>query len=166
MRKAKGRNPEAAGGVRAGEGKHSVVYVNNETGTRLPLSRRKLGRCALLVLEAVGAGIEEVSVTFLNDAGMQALNRKYAGLDRPTDVLAFPLPGPENGKMMGDVYISLDRVMSQALEYRVGRREEALRLLVHGVLHLAGYRDDRRPEREKMNLVQERVLRALLEMEA
>lgn len=147
-------------------GKHSrVVYVSNETGQRLPVPQRKLGGYALLVLEALGAAVDELSVTFIEGAAMRELNRKYAGKDGPTDVLAFALRGPLDERLVGDVYICLNSLVSHAREYRVGRKEEAVRLLVHGILHLMGYRDDEDVPRQKMTLLQERLVHILLEGE-
>lgn len=73
---------------------------------------------------------------------MRRLNRQYRGLDKTTDVLSFPLyePGlPQPGDALGDIVISIPRASSQAEVYGVSFRDELLRLLLHGLLHLIGY---------------------------
>jgi probable rRNA maturation factor len=82
--------------------------------------------------------LAEISVTFLARPAMQRMNRDWLGHDRPTDVLAFALPGPDQ-KLMGDMYICPAVARAQAREVGVPVREELLRLVVHGVLHLLGY---------------------------
>jgi probable rRNA maturation factor len=69
---------------------------------------------------------------------MQRLNREWMGHDRPTDVLSFALQGPE-GILLGDVYICPAVARRQAVEFGVPPREELLRLVVHGTLHLLGH---------------------------
>jgi len=85
-----------------------------------------------------GRRLAEISVTFLPAPGMQRLNRDWLGHDRPTDVLAFALPGP-NRQVAGDLYICPSVARAQARQFGVPAREELTRLVVHGVLHLLGY---------------------------
>lgn len=85
-----------------------------------------------------------VSVTFVDDSYIRELNKRYLKKDSPTDVLAFPIDeqdSPKNGidKILGDVYISLDRAKEQSLEYHVPFQEEIARLMLHGLFHLLGY---------------------------
>jgi probable rRNA maturation factor len=79
-----------------------------------------------------------ISVTFLGPLAMRRLNRKHKGHDRPTDVLSFPLKQP-NGQLMGDIYVCRAVAMEQARRYGVPPREELVRLIVHGTLHVLGY---------------------------
>ncbi len=86
----------------------------------------------------------EVSVLFVNDAGMRRLNHLYRGIDRTTDVLSFPLISEKPALysrhlLLGDIVISLPQAKRQAEEYGAGFNRELARLLVHGLLHLLGY---------------------------
>lgn len=117
-----------------------------------------------------------VEVLYTDDAGIQALNREFRDLDRPTDVLSFPLldltPGdkpqaepdtvdPETGAvLLGDVVLSLQRAEAQAEEYGHSFQREAAFLCVHSVLHLLGYDHDRSPEED---LLQRTKAEAILE---
>ena len=95
----------------------------------------------------------EVNVSITNDEGIHEINLEMRGVDRPTDVLSFPvfdlLPGelpdeedadPGTGLIpLGDMVISLERVTAQAEEYGHSNRRELAYLVVHSVLHLLGY---------------------------
>lgn len=85
---------------------------------------------------------------FVNSRFMRRINRRFLKHDKSTDVIAFPL---EDGfGMDGELYINLDRARSQAQGAGVPFREEVLRLLIHGTLHLLGERDTTKPLKEKM----------------
>ena len=103
-----------------------------------------------------------VSVTFVGRDRMRALHQRYKGEPRVTDVLAFELPQP-GGRLAGDVYVCVWQARRQARAHRVSAREEALRLVVHGTLHLLGWdhpEDDTR-DQSAMWRRQERYVRSL-----
>lgn len=79
-----------------------------------------------------------VSVTFLGVAAMQRLNREYKRHDRPTDVIAFALPQPD-GSLAGDIYLCRYVAAREARERAISVREELLRLVIHGTLHVLGH---------------------------
>ena len=89
----------------------------------------------------------EISVTLTDDAHIRALNLEYRGIDRPTDVLSFPMYSfaygdepPADGEFtLGDVVISVERAEAQAKEYGHSTRREVAFLTVHSVLHLLGW---------------------------
>lgn len=116
-------------------------------------------------VEAVlrGEGREAaLAITFLGPDAMRDLNRTYKGHDRPTDVIAFALPQPD-GTLTGDVYICRHVAAREARERGVPLREELLRLVVHGTLHVLGWdhpEDDTR-ECSPMWQRQEQYVRAL-----
>ncbi|MBM3314256.1 rRNA maturation RNase YbeY [candidate division WOR-3 bacterium] len=83
-----------------------------------------------------------VNIVFVNDRYLRGLNRRFLGRDRPTDVISFP-PAPGPASRTGDVppaevYVSRDQARIQAREYGVSYGEELRRLVLHGLLHLAG----------------------------
>jgi probable rRNA maturation factor len=104
----------------------------------------------------------EMSVTLLSDADIQALNREYLAKDRPTDVIAFSLGGPES--ILGDVYIGFERAVGQSSELGVALDEELARLAIHGALHLLGHDHPDGAERVDCPMfeLQERLLREVL----
>lgn len=108
----------------------------------------------------------ELSVTFCDNAYIHALNRKFRGVDRPTDVLSFPLYEDGNfdmtecigGAVLGDVVISLERAAEQAAELGHSVVREVAFLTVHSVLHLLGYDHERSPEEEEKQCAKQREI--------
>jgi probable rRNA maturation factor len=80
----------------------------------------------------------EVAVTFLGPVRMRALNREHLGHDYPTDVISFALAAPD-GSLVGDVYVCRSVAAKQAKQLGVPLRQELIRLVVHGTLHVLGY---------------------------
>lgn len=108
----------------------------------------------------------ELSVTWIGDAEMKRLNRKYRGKDRTTDVLSFPLlegrrmpRAPKGPLPLGDVVVSLPQTARQAKERGVPFRSELALLVVHGILHLLGYDHVTAREEKKMFGLQTRLLK-------
>ncbi len=78
-----------------------------------------------------------VSVTFVGRDAMRRLNRDHLGHDRPTDVISFALDAP--GGLLGDVYVCPWVAAREARARRLPARQEIVRLLVHGTLHVLGW---------------------------
>ena len=105
-------------------------------------------------------------ITIVDNNTIQSLNNQYRNINKPTDVLSFPLadfPIKAQSKpyLLGNIIISSDKVMSQGEEYGHGFERELIFLLVHGFLHLLGYTHNNREEEEKMEQKQEKVLESL-----
>jgi probable rRNA maturation factor len=108
-------------------------------------------------------GPSEVSIALLGDEGIRDLNARYLGEDRPTDVIAFTLG--EGAEAVGDVYLGVEQAHRQAAELGVPIREELVRLVIHGVLHVLGHDHPEGSERQDSDMfaLQERILRALID---
>ncbi len=111
---------------------------------RCRVSCRRLGAVARRALAALGRADREVHVTVVDDRRIRALNARYLGHRRATDVLAFDLAGPGPGRLWGEVIVSAQTAARQARQLRVPLAAELDLLVVHGLLHLAGY-DDHAP---------------------
>lgn len=104
----------------------------------------------------------KVDVILAGDKLLRELNRKFAGKDKTTDVLSFPLEdGPgEKSNYLGEIYISPEQAQRQAKEYKVTLQQEVLGLVTHGALHLLGY-DHKKPSQAKiMRKKEEKYLNA------
>lgn len=99
-----------------------------------------------------------VNVVFVDDARMTDLNRTYLKHSYTTDVLSFPLEEPAPGSVEGEVYVNLDQASRQSREYRQTFAKEKRRLVVHGVLHLAGHSDATARLRSAMAAREDRCL--------
>lgn len=103
-----------------------------------------------------------VSVCFVTDGRIRALNRRYKGVDRPTDVLAFPMQEGHGAGitpgLLGDVVVSVETARREARVRGIPVREELLRYAIHGLLHLVGYRDHAPRERRVMRRREHRYL--------
>jgi len=94
-------------------------------------------------------GSMDLNVIYINDKQMIALNGTYLSHRYTTDVLSFSLNDNKN-QIEGEVYVNLDQAQRQAKEFKVSLREEYLRLVIHGVLHLLGYNDKKQSDRQCM----------------
>ncbi|MBQ9012332.1 MAG: rRNA maturation RNase YbeY [Bacilli bacterium] len=84
------------------------------------------------------------NVIIVDDKYIHKINKEYRGIDRPTDVISFALEDDKqidlpDLRVLGDIYISYDKVISQAKEYGHSNKRELCFLAVHGLLHLLGY---------------------------
>jgi len=84
------------------------------------------------------------NIIFVDDDEIKAINNKYRGIDKTTDVISFALEdyldiNISDIRMLGDIYISLDTAYRQALEYNHSNIREICFLITHGLLHLLGY---------------------------
>lgn len=104
----------------------------------------------------------EFNIIIVDNEYIHNLNRDYRNIDRPTDVITFALEDYEDIKlehrMLGDIYISLDKAKSQAVEYGHSFKREICFLAVHGFLHLLGYDHMNKEDEEEMFSLQELIL--------
>lgn len=105
------------------------------------------------------------NVIFVDNDYIHKLNKEYRNVDRPTDVISFALEDNKeeelsNVRMLGDIYISIDKAREQALEYGHSLRRELSFLSVHGILHLLGYDHMKKEDEKVMFAKQEEILNA------
>lgn len=118
----------------------SLAVAVSVEGGRIPLARARVAEIARAVLRAERVADAMLSVTFLDARTMRALNRRHLRRDRLTDVIAFGFRGAgKRGPIIGDVYISPDAARAAAAANGITMREELVRLVVHGTLHVLGY---------------------------
>lgn len=129
--------------------KIKVIISNEQKTVKIPTGVRMLVRrcCHAVLVQENFEGSAEISVTFVDDEQIRALNQKHRNIDKPTDVLSFPLGengkydvNPETGaQMLGDIVISMETAVRQAEEYGHPLQREVAFLTVHSMLHLLGY---------------------------
>lgn len=131
---------------------------------------KPLRGAAARILSALGCPSSELSVAIVGDRAMRVLNRDYLGKDRPTNVISFSMLegecGDVNPDLLGDVVISVDTAAREAEEAGVTLWERLVFLLMHGILHLAGYDHERSGEEEARRMeAKEQEIFALLKDE-
>jgi probable rRNA maturation factor len=138
-----------------------VTIVNRQRSRRV-YSRPLASFVTTLAKRLPPPRADRLAVCLVSDDRMRRLNRQFRGVDRTTDVLAFPadeLSLPEGGCHLGDIVISVPRAAEQARVEGHSFSKELKILLVHGYLHLLGY--DHETDRGVMLRTQRRLLRAL-----
>jgi probable rRNA maturation factor len=131
--------------------------VRNVIERSIPMARPDLGTAV------------EISVTFVDNDEIQAMNLAHRGLDRPTDVLSFSLlegeemPAPPEGELLplGDIVVNLERCAEQATEYGHSFDRELGFLVAHGMLHLMGFDHQTPAEEAAMMAKSEEILAEL-----
>lgn len=107
---------------------------------RLPIPAARVRAVATAVLAAERVRAALISVAFVSSRAIAALNRDHLGVDGPTDVIAFSLQRSGRGApLIGDIYIAPAVARAHARRHGVTQREEVVRLVVHGVLHVLGH---------------------------
>ncbi len=160
-----------------------TIQIEKETETNFPFSEDKYIRTVVeAAADYVGCPYEaEVDVLITDNNGIKELNLNHRGLDKPTDVLSFPMveyaaPAdfalieekqpecfhPETGELLlGDIVLSYDKIKEQAAEYGHSELRELCFLVAHSMLHLFGYDHMEEEERIQMETMQEEILEKL-----
>ena len=114
-------------------------------------------------IEIEKVGVVVFNVIIVDNEYIHELNRKYRNIDRPTDVITFALEDNpdikyDDFRLLGDIYISIDKAHSQAVEYGHSFKREICFLAVHGFLHLLGYDHMEKEDEQVMFSRQELIL--------
>lgn len=105
----------------------------------------------------------DLSFIITSDTNLIELNREFLGHDYFTDVIAFN--NSSKNIVNGEIYISLDTVKVNSINYKVSLRNELLRVMIHGVLHLCGYKDNTVQKKQDMRIIEDLWLKKQKEEE-
>ena len=146
----------------SGKSSRPLVRLTN-TQSRLRLSEVKIRRLAVSILRILHHNAE-LHVTLMSDRRIQSLNRKFHSQNRATDVLAFQIPARwfsrNHGRsFLGEVIISPNQAKIYSKTHDVPFKEELVRYVCHGILHLSGYSDHSKHAQMKMRRAEDRLLR-------
>lgn len=137
-----------------------MIEINNLTNEKLD-EINELDAYTKYLLEYMKIDAS-FSVIIVDNDKIHEINKQYRGIDRPTDVISFALEEDENYevkmRLLGDIYISIDKVYEQAKEYNHSVKRELFFLVTHGFLHLLGYDHMEKDEEEEMFSLQEKIL--------
>jgi len=141
--------------------KKEFIKINNMWGKKVPELALKRA-ISLTLLKEMGEE-KEVSVALVSAAMIKKLNFKYREKDSVTDVLAFPLMGEVGPakNLLGEIVICPEIASLEAGERGHSLQDELILLVIHGTLHLLGYRDEKEEERKLMREKEREILRLL-----
>jgi rRNA maturation RNase YbeY len=105
-----------------------------------------------------GYGIDELGYVFCTDAYLLKINREYLTHDTYTDIVTFDFRETP-GAIRGEIYISIDRIRENARTYGQPVSRELHRVIFHGLLHLCGYKDKLKAQRDNMRQKEDFYLR-------
>jgi len=131
-----------------------TVEIINVSGQRY-LRQNILQAAAVFALRTLQLSSGHLSIVLTTDDAIHQLNRDYLGHDYPTDILTF---GLEADPLVAELYISVPTARRNAHEYGVSLTTELLRLVFHGILHLAGWNDQTPQERQQMHEAENRLM--------
>ena len=110
-----------------------------------------------------GLSIDSLNYVFCSDKYLLEINKQYLKHNYYTDIISFDL-SEEPGKLIGEVYISVDRVKDNAKTHGVTLKEELLRVIFHGALHFCGYKDKKPADAKKMRQMEDLWLAAYMKL--
>jgi len=138
-----------------------VIDIRN-LQDRVNIDEAKVRSCAKRALIDMGEEGVELSILFVNDAYIKRLNSKYRDTDSRTDVLAFSMRQGEgisqHSEILGDVVISTQTARREAVRRKEPVQKELDLYLIHGILHLLGYDDEKPGARKKMRAKEKELL--------
>jgi len=122
------------------------------------INQGKLKKKATRILSHLNLKRVTVSLVFCDNKFIKKINKKYLGKNSPTDVISFPLNDTFNPNYLGEVIISVEEALSNSRIYNTSFDYEIVLYMVHGILHLLGYKDYTKMERERMGKKQKEIL--------
>lgn len=138
-------------------------YVINTT--KKEISIEDIKNISELTLKKLNVKNPVFNIVIVNNKKIREINKKYRGKDESTDVISFAFEETininyKNKRFLGEIYISVDKAISQAKEYNHSLKREVCFLTVHGLLHLLGYNHIDEEDRKEMRKLEESVLRS------
>jgi rRNA maturation RNase YbeY len=136
----------------------SIIYFAEDVSFP-KLKKRKTSGWIKKVIISEGKSVGEISFIFCSDNYILEVNKKYLNHDYYTDIITFDYV--ECDKINGDIFISTDRVRDNANAFSKTFNNEMNRILIHGVLHLLGYKDKNRKDKSLMTKMEDIYLKVL-----
>jgi probable rRNA maturation factor len=137
------------------------IWIRNRQ-KHTPLDLRKIRKVAQRILTELGLPDAELSLLLVNDVQIQALNRRYLRLDKPTNVLAFPMREGEfsalHPHLLGDLVISVETARRQMKRFGLDEMKMVTLLMIHGILHLLGYEHEGSKKEAREMAIQQKEL--------
>lgn len=128
-------------------------------------NKRELSSWITAVIRDHHAGYENLAFVFCSDDALLEINRQFLQHDFYTDIITFDYSVHRNRLVVsGEIFLSIDRIKENADKFKTSFATELHRVMIHGVLHLLGYKDKTPSERKAMRLAEQQALNRLSEM--
>ena len=141
----------------------AIKYYTEDCNYRLE-GRRDIREWLHAVAEDEGYRIEQINYVFCSAQHLLEMNRQFLGHDYFTDIITFDYSELREGFVAGDIFIDIETVADNARLYGASRREEMLRVIVHGLLHLCGQKDKTPRANKQMHRKEDKYLAKFKEM--
>ncbi len=141
----------------------STIFFNNADKSTSLRSRTVLKTFIDKQCLKEGIHIETLQYVFCSDAFVLDINNRYLNHNYYTDIISFDL-SEQKGRLIGDVYISIDRVKENAKTEGHPYMHELLRVIFHGALHFCGYKDKKPADQKIMRSMEDKWLNAYLKI--
>lgn len=126
----------------------SLILINNlHPSYKLPISHNNVRESVSKVMDGEDCRFNEIIVNFVNDSAIRKINNAYLNHNYCTDIITFPY-SDKSKNIEGEIFISLDTVRKNGKFYGSGYKPELIRVIIHGCLHLAGYKDATSKQKE------------------
>lgn len=136
-----------------------MIYFESERIELPVLNIQKLNKWIRLVVKTEGKETGSIRYVFCNDARILEINQQFLEHDYFTDIITFDYS--ENELVGGEIFISLDTIQSNSMQFNSSFEEELHRVIIHGVLHLCGQGDKDESSRKIMTQKEDRALNLL-----
>lgn len=141
----------------------STIFFNNADKSTSLRSRTELKTFINKQCLKEGIHIETLQYVFCSDAFVLDINKRFLNHNFYTDIISFDL-SEQKGRLIGDVYISIDRVKENAKTEGNLYTHELLRVIFHGALHFCGYKDKKPADQKMMRSMEDKWLKAYLKI--
>lgn len=144
----------------------AIQFLNADLAF-IPKKKQVLRQWIFDVAQLHRCNIDQIDYIFCSDAFLLNINRQFLNHDTFTDIITFDY-GVSSGKyqktIAGEIYISIDRIKENAKKFNTEFTNELHRVMIHGVLHLCGFKDKKSADRQLMRSMEEEALGMLQKM--
>lgn len=138
----------------------AIQFSSHRTRFKLP-NPKKTAAWIEKVAKTERSTIDSLSYVFCSDKYLLGINERYLHHDTFTDIITFDFTEGGSSSLEGEIYISVQRVRENAKKLGIDFSQELHRVIVHGVLHLVGYKDKSEKERKEMRKREDKYLEIL-----
>lgn len=153
--------PEPANDFFPSEECSSGIEIHNPSGHPLPFDKDSVSKVITSVENGENIQLHHVELVFTDEDGIVEINNKYLQRNYVTDIISFRYDDGDDQKIEGTLYCCAPRIVEQSKEFETTGRQEFFRIIIHGLLHLAGYDDQADTEKQKMTEREDYYLQSL-----